>query len=52
MEDNSRIISGFASDTEKQRDAALRPKTLLEYIGQAKVKEKMEIFISAAKQTG
>ena len=52
MEDNSRIISGFASDTEKQRDAALRPKTLLEYIGQAKVKEKMEIFISAAKQRG
>lgn len=34
---------------EKLKDRAIRPKLLLEYIGQPKVRNQMEIFIKAAK---
>ena len=30
-------------------DRAIRPRTLAEYVGQTRVREQMEIFISAAK---
>src|SRR3989344_8096625 len=33
-------------------DATLRPRTLAEYIGQAKMKENLEIFMAAAKKRG
>src|SRR3989338_8668948 len=35
---------------EQQFDASLRPKTLDEYIGQEQIKERMKIFIQAAKE--
>ena len=35
---------------EQQFDASLRPKTLDEYIGQAQIKERLKIFIQAAKE--
>ena len=31
-------------------DRAIRPRTLAEYVGQTRVREQMEIFISAAKE--
>ncbi|MFE1571627.1 Holliday junction branch migration DNA helicase RuvB [Comamonas odontotermitis] len=48
---DSRVIS--ASPTSSQEEAlerALRPKLLDEYVGQAKAREQLEIFIGAAKK--
>ncbi len=54
MEDNmeSRIVSGYAQENESVVETRLRPRVLEEYIGQNKVKEKMRIFIEAAKARG
>lgn len=38
------------SPDEQQFDVALRPKKLDEYVGQAPIKERLKIFIQAAKQ--
>lgn len=48
MEDN-RIISGFSQERESAAELNLRPRTLDDYIGQSKVKERMRIFIDAAR---
>lgn len=45
-----RIISQEEIDSEKEIQRNLRPKRLNEYIGQSALKEKMEIFIGAAKK--
>ncbi|MDO8284378.1 MAG: Holliday junction branch migration DNA helicase RuvB, partial [Rhodoferax sp.] len=48
-----RMVS--AAPTSPQEEAierALRPKLLDEYVGQAKIREQLEIFISAAKMRG
>ncbi|MEN9438189.1 MAG: hypothetical protein RIR09_2844, partial [Pseudomonadota bacterium] len=48
-----RMVS--AAPTSPQEEAierALRPKLLDEYVGQAKIREQLEIFISAAKKRG
>ena len=37
---------------ERVTDAALRPSRLDEFVGQAKVKESLQIAIDAAKQRG
>ena len=48
-----RVISGApASPQEEAIERALRPKLLDEYVGQAKIREQLEIFISAAKLRG
>src|SRR5665811_1194780 len=45
-----RMVSGTpASTNEEAVERALRPKVLDEYVGQVKVREQLEIFISAAK---
>jgi Holliday junction DNA helicase RuvB len=45
-----RLISGGkASPVEEGEERALRPKQLAEYVGQAKIREQLEIFISAAR---
>jgi Holliday junction DNA helicase RuvB len=45
-----RMVSAApASPNEEAIERALRPKMLDEYVGQAKVREQLEIFISAAK---
>jgi Holliday junction DNA helicase RuvB len=41
-----------ASPNEEAIERALRPKGLAEYIGQAKAREQLEIFISAARMRG
>ena len=48
----SRIISGYSKENEKVAETRLRPRLLDEYIGQNKVKEKMRIFIEAARSRG
>ena len=50
---SDRVIS--AAPVSKQEEAferALRPKALDEYVGQEKVREKLSIFISAARKRG
>jgi Holliday junction DNA helicase RuvB len=45
-----RIIDPQEKSDEKILDLTLRPRTLEEYIGQEKIKENLEIFITAAKR--
>jgi Holliday junction DNA helicase RuvB len=48
-----RVLSAApASSHEEALERALRPKLLDEYIGQAKAREQLEIFIGAARQRG
>lgn len=43
-------LSPLRDDGEQQWDQSLRPRNLTEYIGQTKVKNKLEIFIEAARK--
>ncbi|AZO95040.1 Holliday junction branch migration DNA helicase RuvB [Iocasia frigidifontis] len=52
MEDEKRIISADRIPDDLPLDNTLRPGKLKYYIGQSKVKEKLEIFIEAAKARG
>jgi len=48
-----RIIDAApASPNEEAIERALRPKHLDEYVGQAKIRDQLEIFISAARKRG
>ncbi|HEY8358800.1 MAG TPA: Holliday junction branch migration DNA helicase RuvB, partial [Ramlibacter sp.] len=48
-----RVVSAAsASPAEEAIERALRPKGLAEYVGQAKTREQLEIFIGAAKKRG
>ena len=48
MEDSTRIISSMVLG-EGDKDLPLRPQTLEEYVGQTAIKDKMSIYITAAK---
>lgn len=50
MESNRHRIVGSAEQIDDKDEVTLRPKWLNEYIGQEKTKEKLRIFIEAAKQ--
>ncbi len=47
-----RLITTEARPEDQQQDLSLRPKKLSEYIGQNKIKDKVRIFIDAAKKRG
>lgn len=47
--DKERIVTGTIQDEDLENEISLRPKWIHEYIGQDKVKEKLKIFIEAAK---
>jgi len=48
-----RLVSRAAASTrEEALERALRPKLLDEYVGQAKAREQLEIFIGAARKRG
>jgi Holliday junction DNA helicase RuvB len=50
---DARVVSGVpGSPAEEAIERALRPKGLAEYVGQAKAREQLEIFIGAAKRRG
>ncbi|MDD7363355.1 MAG: Holliday junction branch migration DNA helicase RuvB [Peptoniphilus sp.] len=51
MEDE-RLVSKTVLPQEERVETALRPKFLSEYIGQEQAKEKLDIFIEAARQRG
>lgn len=49
---NERILDREIHQNEIQVETSLRPQVLSEYIGQEGVREKMNLFIQAAKQRG
>lgn len=46
------VITPVVTDEDRLAEVTLRPRRLQEYIGQAKLKERLEIFIAAARQRG
>ena len=49
IETDRLIAPAVVSPQEEQVERALRPRTLAEYVGQAKAREQLEIFIHAAR---
>jgi holliday junction DNA helicase RuvB len=49
---NDRIVNASPIDDDVQYEAGLRPRSLDEYIGQDRVREQLEVSISAAKHRG
>ena len=47
-----RVITTEITEEDKRIEGSLRPQLLTDYIGQAKVKENLKIYIEAAKQRG
>lgn len=47
-----RLIAPAATREDDATDASLRPKRLADYLGQAPVREQMQIYIDAAKRRG
>lgn len=45
-----RFVSAIARMDEEYQDKAIRPARLQDYIGQANVREQMELFVTAARQ--
>lgn len=45
----SRILEGDSTETEKKWENVLRPKTFSDFPGQNDVKEKLKVFVSAAR---
>lgn len=52
FDNENRIIAPDFTETDRDIELSLRPKTLNEYIGQEKVKENLKIYIEAAKNRG
>jgi len=50
MDDAKRLVTGDPGSDDTAFDRAIRPQRLRDYIGQAAVKNQMNIFISAARQ--
>ena len=49
----ARVLSAAAaSPNEEVIERALRPRAMAEYVGQAKAREQLEIFVGAARQRG
>jgi holliday junction DNA helicase RuvB len=49
---SDRVVTNQLTDDERGLEAALRPQTLDEYIGQERMKESLRICIEAAKRRG
>jgi Holliday junction DNA helicase RuvB len=47
-----RLISPGSNPEDRAIDKAIRPKKLTDYTGQARVREQMDVFISAARKRG
>jgi Holliday junction DNA helicase RuvB len=49
---DDRIVTAARVDEDAQYEAGLRPRTLNDYIGQDRVRENLEVSITAARQRG
>jgi len=52
LQDSRLIAANPASSNEEALERALRPQRLTDYVGQAKIREQLEIFITAARDRG
>ena len=52
MIETDRIVSAADAPGEEALDRSVRPRALSDYVGQAKVREQMTVFIQAAKARG
>lgn len=50
--DSQRLVSNGADDLERAAEAALRPRTLTEFVGQPIVREQLKLVLDAAKGRG
>ena len=50
VESNDRIVTPMDTPSDKAMDISLRPKTMDEYIGQEAMREKLSIFLEAARR--
>lgn len=50
--DEERFITSNLTEEDAEVENILRPKTMREYIGQNKVKENLQVYITAAKKRG
>jgi Holliday junction DNA helicase RuvB len=50
--DAERLVTATAAPEEDRIDRAIRPRKLVDYVGQRRVHEQMEIFIGAARDRG
>ena len=51
-EPEPRVVSSVRLDDDDQFEAGLRPRTLDSYVGQARLRENLEVSIAAARQRG
>ena len=49
---DERLLDAGAEAAERQWEAALRPRKLADYVGQAKIKENLQVFLEAARRRG
>src|SRR5690554_1426347 len=49
---DERLVTAAAARDDEAFDRAIRPRRLADYVGQARVKEQMTIFIEAARARG
>ena len=47
---SDRIVSAEISETERIADAALRPTSLNEFVGQSRVRDQLDLLIQVAQQ--
>jgi len=47
---SDQVLNNSADDAERVAELALRPKTLTEFVGQLRVREQLDLLLSAAKQ--
>lgn len=50
MEKQRRMIQTTATEEDRRTEGSLRPKRLSDYVGQEKIRERLQISIAAAKQ--
>jgi Holliday junction DNA helicase RuvB len=51
-EDFVRVVTSEVKDEEREFDAALRPRWLGEFVGQARIKEQLELLVEGARARG
>lgn len=47
-----RVVAAEVKDEEREFDAALRPRWLSEFVGQARIKEQLELLVEGARARG
>jgi len=52
MSDARQLLSGGATEEDRQFDATLRPKFLTEFVGQRRITQNLSVYIQAARARG